>query len=84
MFFIKSLAGGIAAAIVAWAFVVALEMWRIARVYQKMQPGPLRAVAFEWGYFLLQKPWVIGFLTISFGLGLWLTSHYLARQQAIL
>jgi hypothetical protein len=81
MFFIKSLTGGIAAAIVAWAIVVALEIWRIVRVAQTMGPGPLRAVAFEWGYILL-KPWVISFLTISFGLGLWLTSHYLARRQA--
>lgn len=80
MFFIKSLAGGIAAAIVAWAVVVALELWRIGRIYQNMQPGPLRAVAFEWGYYMLQKPWVILFLTISFGAGLWLTSYYLARR----
>jgi len=82
MIFIKSLAGGIAAAIVAWIIVIALTIWRIVRVSQKMEPGPLRAIAFGWGY-ILRKPWVIGFLTISFGLGLWLTSYYLARRQAI-
>lgn len=80
MFFIKSLAGGIAAATVAWAIVIALTMWRTGRAYQKIEPaGPLRAIAFEWGY-MLQKPWVLVFLTISFGVGLWLTSYYLARR----
>ena len=82
MFFFKSLAGGIVAAIVAWVIVVALEIWRTVRAAQRIGPGPLRAIAFEWGY-VLQKPWVIGFLTISFGVGLWLTAYYLARRQAI-
>ena len=83
MFFLKCLFGGIAAVTLTWVLIVFLATWRAFRALPAVEPQPLRAVAGGWQY-LMQLPWVLALLTVSFGVGLWLTSHYLARASAAL
>jgi hypothetical protein len=82
MFLIKSLAGALGTAFIAWSLVLAVMLWRMGRLARNLEPGKLRAVALEPSY-LLTTPWAVAIVTIGFGFGLWLTSNYLARKQTI-
>ena len=78
-FVLKSFAGGLVAALIAWAFAHLIIVWRLYSLARKVAPDTLRAVAMPPSY-LLTTPWAVTLIAVGFGTGVWLTSHYLARH----
>ena len=73
----RALLFGLLGALLGWILALAsLSTLRSDRIAREIGTGQLYAVAGSWE-FALQQPVVLFFLTICFGLGLWLHS----RQQ---
>jgi len=73
MIFVKSLAGGVISAFVAWIIIVAVYIWRITLMSRQQGNTGLFAVAGGWDD-LLHKPIIILLLAAAFGLGVYLTA----------
>ena len=78
MFLLKSFAGGLIAALIAWVLAHVILFWRLSKL-ANVPPGTLRAVAMPPSY-LLTTPWAVALIAVGFGSGVWLTSHYLATH----
>jgi len=74
MIFVKSLTGGVVAAIIAWIIIVVVYMLRLAEASKQRGDSGLGAVAGGWNY-LLHMPLVIVLLAAAFGIGVYLTAR---------
>lgn len=74
MILAKSLLGGVIAAVVMWAIILAAYTQRIRAEMREHGAAGLYAVAGGWNY-LLQKPAVALLLTAAFGIGLYITAR---------
>jgi hypothetical protein len=75
MIFLKSLAGGLAAAIAAWIAIITIYMRQLALLNRRQGGSGLIAVAGGWDS-LLGKPMTAVLLAAAFGVGVYLTARW--------
>jgi hypothetical protein len=74
MILLKSLVGGVVAAVVMWIAIVLITMWRLTESSKQHGATGLVAVSGGWNY-LIQLPWVVLLLTGAFGAGVYLVGR---------
>jgi len=75
MIFVKSIAGGLAAASAAWIVIITIYMRQLALLSRRQGGSGLIAVAGGWDY-LLGKPMTAVLLAAAFGVGVYLTARW--------